>query len=173
MGYPLRWDSIAAPALERTAPERQEEDDEERAQARAAARYFRRLTLATMAGSAILVLSVIGVSRLVLADRASTLALDSAPASSAIAALPSAVRHAGYVVVSGTMTNRSARPLDRVEAVVDLLGADRRLLASQSAMVDRDRLAPGEGSSFHLAMSDVPTATEYRIHFRRLLGADL
>ncbi|HLJ55550.1 MAG TPA: FxLYD domain-containing protein [Chthonomonadaceae bacterium] len=174
MGYPLRWESIAAPVLEQCAPEHRAEDDEERERARAAARYFRCVALATLAGCAVLVLSVIGFSRLRLdAGSAPALALDSAPNSGAIQSTPYVVRHAGYVVVSGMMVNRTARPQERLEAVVELLDSNRRALATQSAMVDRDAIAPGEGTSFQLAMADVPAARAYRIHFKRLFGPDV
>ena len=176
MGYPLRWDQIADPQpLEaatvnigkESAPKNRHEDGFQS--------YFRRLATMTLVASVAIVFSVVGITSYILHDRSMpALSPDSLPAGAVVAALsPHIVRKLGFVVVTGSLVNRSAKSLQRVEAVVDLLGADRHTLKSQSALVDLDSVAPGRSSAFRLAMADSSSATAYRLRFRNLNGTDL
>ena len=173
MGYPLRWEQLAAPQYEEQTQEEIVVQSVPRP--KSLRRYFRRLVLLTFAGSVLLVLSVVIGSRFFLSDPQSpALRLDAAPAGTmATAVAPKIVRHVGFVVVTGRLVNRTGASLDRVEAVVDLLDGDRRTLSTQAAMVERDSIAPGQAASFQLAMVDVPEAQAYRLRFKKLYGSDI
>ena len=169
MGYPLRWEQVAA-------PQKAEEAVVKRAaHANSFSQYFRRLVAVTFAGSAVIVFTVIGLSSYFLRDqRMPVLPAESLPAGAVVSAKsPHIVRRLGYLVVTGSVMNRSAKSLSRVEAVLDLLAADRHTLHSESAMVESDSVAPGSSSTFRLAMADAPNAAAYRLRFRRLNGSDL
>ncbi len=173
MGYPLRWEQLALPPCEEQP--HQLAAEEQVLAPRSVRRYFHHVLLATFAGSAVLVLSVIAAFSPYLTDRqASTLQLEAPPAGVAVlASAPSVARRVGYVVIAGSVVNRAPATLVRVEAVVDLLDADRRTLSTQTAMIDRDSIAPGQASRFQLVMPDEPVAKAYRLHFKRMYGADL
>ncbi len=173
MGYPLRWDELAAPVCEAKTQEQIVENSA--SQPLSLRRYFRRLVVLTAVGSTLLVLSVIGISRIFLNDRQSpALQMDSAPTGVQIlAAAPKINRHAGFVVVKGNLVNRTPASLDKVEAVVDLLDGDRHTLTTQTAMVERDSIAPGQAADFQLEMADVPAAKAYRLRFKKLYGSEL
>jgi len=173
MGYPLRWDELAAPQCEDEAREQIAEIAE--SQPQSLRRYFRRLVLVTSVGAALLALSVIGVSRLFLNDRqAPALQMESAPSGVEVsAAAPKVERRVGFVEVRGNLVNRTPASLDKVEAVVDLLDADRNTLSTQTAMVERDSIAPGQAANFQLEMADVPAAKAYRLRFKKLYGSEL
>lgn len=173
MGYPLRWDQLAAPQFEEQAPIQAEEPQIQRPAA--LRRYFVRLVVGTLAVCTLLVLTVIGIFSVRLnSHEAPALRLDSAPTGATVfAARPKIVRHLGFAVVTGHVLNRTAASLDHVEAAVDLLDAERHVLASQSAMIDRESIAPGQSAGFQVEMPDAPQAKSYRLHFRKLYGADL
>ena len=169
MGYPMRWEEIAEPEV-------REQPLEEKVERPARLRpYFRRLITFTIAGSIGLVLTVVAGSSLVLNGREpAALRLDAVPSVAAMrVSTPKAGRRVGYVSVTGDIANRSAGKLGRVEVVVDLLDRENRALRTQSAMVARDLLAPGESSTYQLVMPDDQRATAYRVHFRKLYGAPL
>ena len=173
MGYPLRWDELAAPQCEEEVHEQIVEIAEPQPQS--LRRYFRRLVLLTSVGCALLVLSVIGISRLFLGDRqAPVLKMESGPSGVEVsAAMPKVVRRVGFVEVRGNLVNRTPASLNKVEAVVDLLDADRNTLSTQTAMLECDSIAPGQAANFQLEMADVPAAKAYRLHFKKLYGSEL
>jgi len=85
----------------------------------------------------------------------------------------SAERKLGFVTVTGSVKNRTVQLLGHVEAVVELKDARHNTVAVESALLSLDPLKAGETSPFQVEMEDQPRAVEYRIHFRRLLGATL
>jgi hypothetical protein len=169
MGYSIRWDEIAAPdvyeqpvskGIERPA---------------GLSRYFRKVIALTIAGSTVLVLTVVGGASIVLNGRQPTgLLLEAMPSSIEVSAsTPQAIRRVGYVSVTGNLVNKTGRSLDRIEAVVELLDTNRRAVHSASAMVARNLITPGQTSAFQVEMADDPRATGYTVHFKKLYGADL
>jgi hypothetical protein len=169
MAYPIRWDEIAAPVESETSvcgqPERNPSSPA----------YFRRLIILTLLGSALLCFAVIAVTTFLLSDRQSPgLRLESGPASGLLTSCaPTAVRRLGFVTVTGVVVNRSSDSQSHIEAIVDLLDGKRKTLSSQSAMIQRESVAPGQQSSFRLEMADNPSAAAYRIRFRKLNSIDL
>lgn len=104
----------------------------------------------------------------------SALALyQSPPSANAAVQLLSAVvdRRLGYVTVTGSISNRVSRPVRSAEAVVELLDASGRIIATESAVIGLDPLAPGDTAPFQVEMPDQPAAVGYRVRFRRLGGA--
>jgi hypothetical protein len=169
MGYPIRWEQVADPEV-CDAPDAGAE-----AQSPSLRAYYRRVVALTLAVSGLFVLLVVGVSSVSLIGLpAPGLRLDSALSGATLAAKPPTVsRRLGFVSVSGSVTNKSARTLDNVEAVVDLVGADGKLLRTQSAILDGDRVDPRQTASFRVEMADVPGAAAYRLRFRKLFGGEL
>ena len=169
MGYPIRWDEISA-------PEEHESVLQQEVKASLSLRpYFRKVIALTLAGSSILVLTVVGVTSVKLdGGQPAALQLESVPeGTQAAAATPRVIRRVGYVTVAGSVTNRTAATLDRVEAVVELLDRERHALRSESSMIARNSIAPGQISAFQVEMADDPRAVAYRFHFKKLYGADL
>ena len=150
-------------------------DEQAASSARSLRRYFVRLVVLTSVSCALLVLSVVGVSRIFLSDPSQpALRLEALPAGVSVSvAAPKVVRHAGYVVVTGALVNRTANALTHVQAVVDLLDGDRHTLRTETAMVERDRIGPGQASGFQLAMVDVHGAAGYRLRFKKLYGSEI
>ena len=169
MGYPLRWEEIVAPEIrEAIVPEAVEKPAGLRM-------YFRRVALLTLACSALVALAVMGVFGFLLRGHESPALRPYTAASGAqvAAGYPAVVRRVGYVTVSGSVLNRTKGSLRSVEAVVDLLDTKQRTVLSASAMVNREQIAPGQASSYQVAMLDSPKATGYRVRFRQLFGPDL
>jgi len=164
MGYPIRWDEIAVPAEHEGMVGGQ---TEQTASLRA---YFHRLTAATVAGAILVCLIVVAVSGLLLRDQhGPALRLDSVTGSDILAVgTPKVVRKLGFVTVTGTVVNRSSATKADVEAVVDLMDHKRNVLSTHSALVERDKMGPGEESSFRIEMADVPDASAYALRFRPL-----
>jgi hypothetical protein len=129
----------------------------------------------TLSGAALLVLAVIGAFTLFLnGGQAPPLRLESVSAgATAAASSPIISRPVGFIVVSGSLVNKGVRPLDHAEAVVDLLDAGRRTLRSQSAMLVRDEVAPGQQSDYRVEMADDLQAAALRVRFKRLNGPEL
>ncbi len=169
MGYPLRWDVLAIPPVI--------EEQAEKSVARPTPRrgYFVRLAALTLLGSALFMASVVGISRLFLNDGlAPSLRLESISGGATVpSAAPKVIRKLGFVAVTGRLANGTSRPLDRLEAVVDLMDRDGRIVRSGSALVERDRVAPGQETAFQVDMPDEPRAAAYRIRYKTLLGPDL
>jgi hypothetical protein len=109
------------------------------------------------------------------ASRSAGLRLDSSAAPGASVALSAASvdRNLGFATVTGTATNFSGRPLQDVEAEVELLDASGRPLHFEAAMIAFSRLDRGAASPFSVTMQDDARAVSYRVHFRQLLGARL
>jgi hypothetical protein len=168
MGQPMRCEQLETPEV----PVQPVKARPPRRSLRA---YYRRLLLVTFAVSALAVAAVIGASTLALSDRqAPPLRLSEVAAGRAISvAAPAVSRRVGFVTVSGSLVNRSGSPLERVESVVDLLDAQQHTLGSASAMIDRDRIDPGQPSRFQVELPDKTAATSYRLRFRTLYGTDL
>lgn len=169
MGYPLRWEEIAEPQqIEAAVVQKSAPTD-------GFQRRFRRLVALSAAGSTVLAFAAVGITSFLLRDRSMpALRQDSLPAGAVVATpSPHIDRRLGFVIVTGSVVNRSAKSLKRVEAVVDLLAADRHTLQSQSAMIDMDTVSPGRTSTFQLTMTDSLRATAYRLRFRKLNGMEL
>ncbi len=173
MGYPLRWEEIAVTPSEAMVPCKA--SDQKASDALSLRRYFVRVVVLTFVGCTLLVLSVIGVSRIFLSDAPQpTLRLEALPAAASVSVTnPNVARHAGFVVVTGGLVNRTTMALNHVQAVVDLLDTDRHTLRTETAMVERDSIAPGQATGFKLAMADVHGASAYRLHFKKLYGSDI
>ena len=60
-----------------------------------------------------------------------------------------------------------------VEAVVELLNGNGKLLNVESALVETSSIAAGEESPFSVHLRDASGATSYRVRFRTLLGPSL
>ena len=169
MGYPLRWEQFAEPQCQARIV----------VQAvpitNSLKRYYYRVSAITLAIASLLIVTVITTFNFILADHVGpTLKVDTATRGIAISSLePTVVRHLGYVAVSGKLLNRTPNSLRHVEAVVDLLDASRNTLRTQSAMVEREAIAPGQKSSFQLEMKDEPGATSMRLRFKNLYGSYL
>jgi hypothetical protein len=169
MGYPLRWEQLAVredsiPVVEKN-PERPT----------SLRSYFRKLIAVTAAGSTLLIGVGIGVSSVYLnSGQARPLQLESVEAGTTVSAeAPQAVRSVGFVRVSGNLVNRSDVSLDKVEAVVDLLDGEKRTLRTESALVARNQIEPGQASGFSVEMHDDPAAAAYRVRFKQLYGEAL
>jgi len=164
MAYPIRWDEIAAP-VENEAPVFDKPE-----QAASLRGYFYRLTATTVAGVILVCLIVMALSAHLLRNQQGpALQLDSISGSGVLAVgTPVVVRKLGFVTVTGTLVNRTAISQTGVEVVVDLLDTQRNTLSSQSALVDRDKIGPGERSSFRIEMVDAPAAAAYRLRFTSL-----
>lgn len=85
----------------------------------------------------------------------------------------SAVRHLGFVTVTGNALNRFNDRLPRVEAVVELLDRQNHTLQVESSLVAFDPLPPGETAPFRVEVPDSAQAVAYRVRFKQLLGASL
>ena len=172
MGYPLRWEQLAAPQIEELPQvEAAEPQVQDPAKLR---RYFRVVVAVTVAASSLLVLTVVGAFSLLLNGRQpSALRLEPASGVSISAPAPKLYRRLGYAIVSGSLVNRTARSLDNVEADVDLLDGEQHVIRSQSAMIDRGSIAPGQSANYTVEMADAPQAKSCRLHFKQLYGDDL
>ena len=169
MSYPLRWSEVAA-----SQPEEQPVPQEVPVGPSLRA-YFWRLTAWTLIGASLLVLTVIwAFSSFLNGHPGATLQFEPLPAGTKAAVVsPASVRRVGYILVTGSLLNRTNQTLSKVEAVVELFDADRHTLRSESAMVVRETVAPGQMSPFDVTMADDPRAVGYRIQFKKLLGAPL
>ena len=169
MACPMRWETPS----EQERPELVVEKTNKRSKRPNG--YVRRLVVATTLGSATALCAVLGVSSHCLGEhKLQALQFDAATSGKSVfAGQPMIERRVGFVIVSGTMVNRTHRPLKQVEAVVDLLDANRHPIRTETAMIDRAAVAPGSASSFRLEMTDSPAAAAYRLRFRKISGVDL
>ena len=103
---------------------------------------------------------------------ASDLKLESSPNSNFPVSLSSATveRKLGYISVFGSAESESAANLTHVEAVVELLDANRHTLKVESGLVEFDPLPSNQAAPFHVELSDNPNAVSYRVRFRQMAG---
>ena len=112
---------------------------------------------------------------ILMGGRASTLTLLKSGSEHADVVLSAARAERKYEFVSviGTVSNVSGRDLKDVEAVVELLDRDGKLLSVDSALLGVSALSTGAETPFKLAMRDADGASTYRVRFRSFLGAPI
>ncbi|HZO91878.1 MAG TPA: FxLYD domain-containing protein [Chthonomonadaceae bacterium] len=168
MSVPMRWEVNVAPEMPAVSPARR----------RRRARRVRPLRVAfVLCLGAVLCGMVAAGVRNVALGVAATPALrliSGAPAAGQVALTgATAERKLGFVTVTGNVTNRSPRALNRVEAVVELLNARNQTVRVESGLVAFDPLEKGETAPFRVDLMDTAGAAAYRVRFRQLLGPRL
>jgi hypothetical protein len=74
-------------------------------------------------------------------------------------------RQAETLQVSGRVRNQSETPADRITAVIAVFDKKGRAVASASAPIERQSLAPGDESPFTVAVPHVAEVGRYRVSF--------
>lgn len=82
-------------------------------------------------------------------------------------------RRLGFLSVTGEVVNQTANPLTHVEAVLELMDADGRVVQTASSVVEFDPIPARGKSGFNIATPDSPNVAAYRVQFRELLGRNL
>jgi hypothetical protein len=82
----------------------------------------------------------------------------------------SADRRLGFISITGSVRNLTSHPLNRVEAVVEMVDDRDRPIGLESALIAFDPLKGGQCAPFRVDMQDNPHAVAYHLHFRSLLG---
>jgi hypothetical protein len=131
---------------------------------------------ALAACASILSLAVIGAGSLLRSWRAEPslrLAASEAPGRQILLLTANADRRLGFVSITGSVLSREARPLSKVEAVVELLDKEQTPLRLESALLSGDLRPKADPTPFRVDLPDDPRAVAYRIRFKQLTGAFL
>ncbi len=84
-----------------------------------------------------------------------------------------AERRLGSLEVSGEVVNQTADALSHVEAVVELMDAEGKVVQTANSLIVFDPLPARGQSSFKVSLSDNPSAVGYRVQFREMMGRNL
>jgi hypothetical protein len=61
----------------------------------------------------------------------------------------------GLLVISGQVRNEGARPADLVKVIVTVFDSQRRVVGTDTTLVDQQHLAPGESSPFTVTFAEL------------------
>lgn len=82
-------------------------------------------------------------------------------------------RTEGVASVDGKLIVESARPVQKLQLLIDFLNSDRQLLSTKRGEVTEERLETGEESEFHMQVSTPPRAVYIAIRAEDGYGRDL
>lgn len=82
-------------------------------------------------------------------------------------------RVGGQIVLVGSVRNRSRRPLNDIEAIVEFYDRHGRLVALAHGLPTDRRIAPGASTAYEAYADDSADVAGYRIRFRHLGGASI
>ncbi|MFN7936291.1 MAG: hypothetical protein U0R19_23375 [Bryobacteraceae bacterium] len=82
-------------------------------------------------------------------------------------------RTEGIASVDGKLIVESARPVQKLQLLIDFLNSDRQLLSTKRGEVTEERLETGEESEFHMQVPTPPRAVYFAIRAEDGSGRDL
>lgn len=82
-------------------------------------------------------------------------------------------RTEGIASVDGKILVESARPVQKLQLLIDFLNSDRQLLSTKRGEVTEERLETGEESEFHMQVPTPPRAVYFAIRAEDGSGRDL
>lgn len=76
----------------------------------------------------------------------------------------------GFSITEGAVTNVSAKPIERLMAVVSMEDGNGNFISSSSAMVEYQPLLPNQRSPFKVMVPHNPRMSTCRISFKQMFG---